>query len=38
MPAFCAFYSMTPSEFRSLTVADFRAMSEFMRKTLKNKR
>lgn len=38
MPAFCAFYSMTPRDFRDLTVADFRALSEFMRKTLKAKR
>jgi hypothetical protein len=38
MPAFCAFYAMTPSEFRALSVADFRALSDFMRKTLKPKR
>jgi hypothetical protein len=38
MPAFCAFYSMTPQQFRQLRVGDFRALSEFMRKTLKPKR
>jgi hypothetical protein len=30
MPAFCAFYSMTPDDFRALTVSDFAAMTRFM--------
>ena len=38
MPAFCAFYSMTPRDFRSLSIGDFRALSEFMRKALRGKR
>jgi hypothetical protein len=37
MPAFCAFFSMTPREFRELTVRDFKAMGAFMRQTVEGR-
>jgi hypothetical protein len=37
MPAFCAFYGLTPAQYRDLTVADFKSMSRFMADTLKGR-
>lgn len=38
MPAFCAFYSITPTEYRALSVEDFKAMGRFMTKTLERRK
>lgn len=38
MPAFCAFYGLTPAQYRELTVADFTAMARFMREVLKERK
>ena len=37
MPAFCAFYSLTPTEYRELTVSDFKAMGRFMAEVAKGR-
>jgi hypothetical protein len=38
MPAFCAFYAMTPAEYRALSVEDFKAMGRFMTKALEGRK
>jgi hypothetical protein len=37
MPAFCAFYSMTPDEYRAITIEDFDAMARFIERSEKGR-